>query len=335
MMKCSEKKKKRSLPEEKLIKEACNHLPIGICIGTMEGIPRLTNEKMQELAKIVCGASLVNTEVFWHDLERFEGNAAAEKIRFTDTPSIKLKDGRIYNFTHKTVVIRNSDHVELLARDVTERYELSEQIGHENEQLKLQAEQLDKLRENIATLNRDEEVLESKMRVHYELGRVIMSSRRYLMGTSNIEKKQLIDMWKDALGVFEDPLFSEKASFDFIGEIKSMAESNGCRLTFEGKFDSDNDLLVAVVREGLVNAVRHGSATEVCVKVETIRCGIESECGEQLRLTITDNGIGLKEKHGRGGLADLEAKLAEHNGVLGLENRQDAIGACLSVLIPL
>jgi len=320
--------------EGRIIREACNHLPMGICVGTLEGIPRLTNESMQQLAYLISGKNITNTVLFWQDLEDFQGNDKADDVVFTDTPSIRLKDGRIINFTKRNITIKNIKHEEILANDVTDKYEVSQKLKSENQLLKKQAEELDQLRENIATLNRDEEVLEQKIRVHYELGRVILSSRRYIMGESGVDKAELMEMWDDALGVFENPLFSEKASFDFIGEMKAMAQGNGCTMEFEGPFDSESDLFTTVVREGLVNAVRHGNATEVRVVNRKLSDEEKIAGQDTYLLQVIDNGKGLDEENNhKGGLEDLEAMLKEKGGSLKLYNRPDAQGTILETIV--
>lgn len=334
------KKSKRKINiytrEGRIIKAACNSIPMGICIGTMEGIPRLTNEEMQHLSMTIFGSNLTSSIVFWNDLENFTESPNAEKVSFTDTPSIKLADGRIYNFTKRVIRIKHIMHEEILASDVTDKYELSEKLKSENALLKKQAEELDKLRENIATLNRDEEVLESKMRVHYELGRVILSSRRYLMGEDSVEKKELLEMWDHALGVFENPLFSEKASYDFIAEMKAMAQSNGCTMNFEGVLDFEDDLMMTVVREGLVNAVRHGGATEVNIVCNKARDNkkLSEEHRNMYYVQVVDNGKGLSgDKVNKGGLEDLTARLKENGGNMRLYNRSDASGTILEAVV--
>jgi len=317
--------------EGRIIREACNHIPMGICLGTLEGIPRLSNESMQELARIITSANMTNTKVFWYDLCNFKGNSKAEHIEFTDTPSVRLSNGRVINFTKKRIMIKQVEHVEIIASDVTDKYELSCKLKSENDLLRKQAEELERLRENIAILNRDEEVLESKMRVHYELGRVILSSRRYLAGEASIDKEELMDMWDEALGVFEHPLFSEKASFDFIGELKAMALSNGCNLKFEGCFDPENEMHMTIVREGLVNSVRHGNATEIVVYCEKESDEIAGVITD--RIKIVDNGTGIPDNSNYGGLEDLNTRIKETGGSMTLYNRQDAKGAVLEAIV--
>ncbi|WP_433259839.1 GAF domain-containing protein [Actinosynnema sp. CS-041913] len=63
----------------------------------------------------------------------------------------------------------------------------------------------------------------------------------------------------------------------------------------------------AVVREAVSNAVRHARATELTLTVEA---------GEQLTITVVDNGVGLPDQVARSGLHNLEQRAVELGGTL-------------------
>ena len=65
--------------------------------------------------------------------------------------------------------------------------------------------------------------------------------------------------------------------------------------------------LLRALREALSNAVRHASATKVEVSIEA---------GQDLVLTVTDNGLGMKPTKRRSGLANLEERARKLNGKL-------------------
>ncbi len=65
--------------------------------------------------------------------------------------------------------------------------------------------------------------------------------------------------------------------------------------------------LLRALREALSNAVRHASATKVEVSIKA---------GQDLVLTVTDNGVGMKPTKRRSGLANLEERARKLNGTL-------------------
>ena len=66
---------------------------------------------------------------------------------------------------------------------------------------------------------------------------------------------------------------------------------------------------VAVVREAVSNAVRHGGATAITVSVEA---------GDDLLIDVADNGIGIDTTAARSGLRNLEERAQECGGELAV-----------------
>ncbi len=82
-------------------------------------------------------------------------------------------------------------------------------------------------------------------------------------------------------------------------------------LRFEGPLDAlletdTADHVIAVVREALVNAAKHAQATAVSASL--------SAGGQQLLVTITDNGVGLGEHARESGLANMRSRAEQLGG---------------------
>lgn len=72
--------------------------------------------------------------------------------------------------------------------------------------------------------------------------------------------------------------------------------------------------LVAVLREGLTNAARHARASRVVVEVAATTA--------EVRLQITDDGVGLGTTQRRSGLANLRQRAEVHGGSLSLADAE-------------
>jgi len=84
-----------------------------------------------------------------------------------------------------------------------------------------------------------------------------------------------------------------------------------------------------VVQEGLLNALRHAQASNVEIRLES--------AAQQIRVTVSDDGIGLLEEFSRPGhfgLRGLAERVAHLGGTLTIGNRETR-GACLTAEIPL
>ncbi|GAB47846.1 sensor histidine kinase [Mobilicoccus pelagius] len=101
-------------------------------------------------------------------------------------------------------------------------------------------------------------------------------------------------------------------------------------VAFEGRLsDISDDLVpdvVAVVREALSNVARHARATDARVRVVNT--------GDDLVVTVVDNGVGLRQDADRSGLANLAGRAARHGGTFSAMSTQPS-GTLLRWSVPL
>ncbi len=100
-------------------------------------------------------------------------------------------------------------------------------------------------------------------------------------------------------------------------------------LTFTGQLSEvppelEHDV-VAVVREGLSNIVRHSQASDAQVRVSTV---------DGLVVTIEDNGVGIGPEASLRGLANLQNRAAAHDGAFSVSSRIPS-GTLLRWRVPL
>lgn len=100
-------------------------------------------------------------------------------------------------------------------------------------------------------------------------------------------------------------------------------------VSFEGRLADIPDVMVpdvvAVVREALSNVAKHAHATDARVSVSL---------GDDLVVTVIDNGIGLPRTTGRSGLANLAERAAGYGGTFEAE-RLEPSGTLLRWSVPL
>ncbi|MBV8999719.1 MAG: sensor histidine kinase [Solirubrobacterales bacterium] len=107
--------------------------------------------------------------------------------------------------------------------------------------------------------------------------------------------------------------------------VESFAERSGIPVQLEAAEEGYPELptatkheLLRILGEALVNAIRHGDASEIVVSLDTGPRG--------LRLSVSDNGRGLSNP------LDLEQlKAGGHFGVAGMHERARTIGGALAV----
>ena len=307
-----ERKDLKNRLDEYSIKETLDNLKIGVCFSTLNGQLLLTNKKMLEIADIITGFYLRNANVFWERLINNKLEKEAKRIS-KDEYIYRLKDGSIWKFEKTKLNIDNKTYIQIICNNITYIYNLTIKLKINNYKLDKQQERLRKLLTNITVVTQEEEVLMSKIRVHDNLGRSILSTRRFLVQQKDIsESKPIIDMWKNTINRLDESANNSKNPNDNTKEqIIDIASMLGCDVIFEGKFPDNIDIqyiMLSIVREAVTNAVRHVKAKKVFV--------ILSENEKSYFITIFDDNNKKTDLKEGGGLSNLRRKIEGIGGSL-------------------
>jgi PAS domain S-box-containing protein len=213
-------------------------------------------------------------------------------------------------------------------RDITELRRNQEMLRESREQLRNLASSLMVVREEErATIARE---------LHDELGQALtrlkidlcwltellppnLRTRRAMSMTSLIDR--MVEQVQHISGQLRPAILDDlglEAAIE--SHVEDFASWNGCRCKLaldimELKPRRDRDTAVfRIVQESLTNVARHGKATLVTVRAAVV--------GDALKVEIADNGVGIPDHK----LASPDAL-----GLLGMRERAEAIGGCLSI----
>lgn len=288
-------KMQKSRISDMSIKESFDNLPSGICFCDRDGLPRLVNVKINELCEKITGKPLVNASEFW---DVVAGDAASdffERIRYGEKPMIKTDDGKVYSFKRVEHVISGKSVYEIVATDVTRRYGLSVEFANKNKEREAFNRRLREYGENIEELIAEKETLDAKIRIHDELGKLLLMTRKSLCGEmSGEEKRRLLAVWQNDLIAFGST--KENVFFDTYGGLYRAAKSVGVTIEITGEKPKDKKLkriVVTAAIECITNAVKHAKGNVVWVEL--------CDNGAFLQVEITNNGEPPKEKIVEGG----------------------------------
>jgi two-component system, NarL family, sensor histidine kinase DevS len=111
----------------------------------------------------------------------------------------------------------------------------------------------------------------------------------------------------------ENPTSLRRRMLDLVAEASANADRSPA-VRISGAVDtrvppSVAEHALAVLHEGVSNAVRHAQATDIVVTVEA---------GADLIVDVTDNGIGMPADVGRSGLLNLDRRAAECGGTISV-----------------
>lgn len=159
------------------IKEGIDKLPTGLCFYSSSGIPMLTNTAMNDICSIITGQSLMNGKMFYDECTKGLAKEGNIFIQTGNVPIIKLKNGMIKSIKCNKI---EDDVYELIATDVTKEYELGIELRNRNEELKEMNARLLEYGKHIEIITRDKEILNVKIRIHDELGHLLLLSKKIL-----------------------------------------------------------------------------------------------------------------------------------------------------------
>ena len=293
------------------VKEAVDTMQFGILLckgsGASPGQILLSNRMMQNLMFRLTGHILYSGRDFYERLQC--GQVLPGCIRKGNGPNLMytLEDESVWRFDLEMLQEGGRTYALLMASDITRYSWTLDQLGRQDEELKVRNLELKEMLRNMESLCRTEETVRTKGRVHDVLGQQISLILRAVREHREPEE-ELLEMFRGGLPK-ELKTGAEDCGHALHMVAKSF-QSLGVDVTLEGKFPENPELQKAffeIAAEAMTNAVHHGYATQI-----EIRFGCEM--GQQ-RMWIRDNGRvkNLPVQEG-GGLRSMRRKTEELGG---------------------
>ena len=162
--------------------------------------------------------------------------------------------------------------------------------------------------------------LNLKMRLHREFGDCMQAGYLYMIGDEMVNKEIIIYMWMRLIkNLMGNTITAQK--IDEKKELSQLAALFHCTLhlpkknLFKEMYES---VFYFCIREAMMNAIRHGAATEVFITQERVR--------DKIKISIFDNGTGLKMDFNEGGgISGIRAYLNERGIPLYIDKEQGTL----------
>lgn len=289
------------------IREGVDQITSGLCFYVEGGRLILSNSRMNELCHTIVGRDLQNAELFWQILSGGEIMPGVERLSFGKYPNFRLPDGKVWTFSRKKL----DGFIQLTAADTTLQQSLTDELREKNLDLAAINLRLRRYGENVDALVRAKERLETKVRIHGELGQALLATRRYLVSPNGQEPP--LDIWRRNIAMLRKEMESEKAE-DPLQILKKAAASAGVELVIRGELPTENEyrqFFLIAASEALTNAVFHGDAKTLYIELRE----------EDLRWTMRFNNDGVQPKK----------VITEGGGLGSLRRKAESIGAVMKV----
>ncbi|MBP3411725.1 MAG: hypothetical protein J6K89_00525 [Oscillospiraceae bacterium] len=284
------------------IREGVDQITSGLCFYVEGGRLILSNSRMNELCHAIVGRDLQNAELFWQILSGGEVSPTVERISYGSYPNFRLENGKVWTFSREKL----DGFIQLTAADTTLQQALTDELRDKNLDLAAMNLRLRKYGENVDELARSKERLETKVRIHGELGQALLAARRYLVDPKAQEPP--LDIWRRNIAMLRKEMEAKKAE-DPLLILKKAAASAGVELVIRGELPHDHEyrqFFLIAASEALTNAVVHGDAKTLFIELR----GTDTHRTMQ----FTNDGVSPNQPITEGGgLSSLRHK-AENNG---------------------
>ena len=291
------------------IKEAVDALPTGLCFSLPEGLPLLVNEKMDKLSKELLGKPLLNAKDAW---EALASESVKGLIKSGPEPIYELSDGRVYGFHREALNLKEGRVYVIVATDVTEEYSRTKELGEKQRKARVINARLKSLLDTIEYVTMSRELLQLKIALHDNLGRSLLSAKRYVLNPSSVDPMELLAIWKNNLShlIGETP---EEWQIPYY-VAKKEAATMGIDLQIVGTLPEEERLLPLIdqaISTHVINVLRHADGHVAMVSV------LEEE--KEYCLTFTNDGNAPSgEIHETGGLGNLKRQVEALGGSMEL-----------------
>lgn len=291
------------------IHESLDHLTTGLCVAYEEGRIILMNHRMNRLCYKITGQSLQNANSFWNTVSGGEVQDGVVRLTRGSYPRFLLPDGSVWTFTKDVL----DGLIQITAADTTRLHTLTEELKEKNIDLAALNLRLRKYRENVEELTRSRERLETKARIHSELGQALLATRRYLAEQDSSQKPP-VDLWKQNISGLrmEAELQSEEPSFEMLMRV---AGASGITIKIDGSVPEQKTakkLFCVAAIEAMTNAVRHAGAKTLRITIKE-----QENCSH---IIFTNDGTTPKQESTEGGgLCSLRRKIESTGGFMTVE----------------
>ncbi len=301
----------------KSIREGIDNLPVALAFFRENGQVALANRRMYQISNELTGSTVISEQELYRILEGKLSQIQGIELTELDRPTLELADGSIWGVTGEQIRLQNESYDQVNLLDITKFCQLYRQLEAEQQELLKRKDQIEELSEMIEEMKHEEAVLNSKIRIHNDMGKAALSTRLLLQKRS-LTKEEILngaEVWEGVIGCLGENdrlqwLTGQNANDrQMLDEIIESARKLGCRVVLKEDGEMSRKqagILRMVLREAIINAIRHAGASEVYVDIINEK--------KQWILQITDNG------------KSTPSELKEGGGLTGIRQRVEASG---------
>ena len=136
----------------RMIRNAINTYPDGICFAATDGRPILANKKINDVCYELTGHTITNATAMWQTLMLKALPQSHEDTKEAESILCRIEDGTVWQFQRRLLQVNKSQITQYEASDITELYEYRNRLEENNRRV---AELHNRQRELLRNMRQD------------------------------------------------------------------------------------------------------------------------------------------------------------------------------------
>ena len=292
------------------IGEALDSIPMGIAFTGDSGIVLQSNHVIHDLCYKMVGMTMIDGDRVWKKIE--EGQVLpGMDCTLGESPMITTPEGESWIFRKSPIHSSIGDINQIIAFNATREQQIVRELEENTEKLKDMNKRLRNYNDIVDDTIRREELLAAKMRVHDNMGEVLLATKVLLTNEkSPATREEVLLEWKKDLSLLREEARDEAAPTQ-LERLKEAADHFGVALKITGDIPTNEDameLLCVGIQECLTNAIQHAGSDEMYVNIQ--------ETDDSFVITYSNNGDSPKYPITEGGGLSILRQAAEKLGAI-------------------
>ncbi len=292
--------------------EGLDQLPDGVCYSSPDGFPIMVNSRMQAISNTAFGKGVSDTRNLDAKLKAHDVLPGCTVDEEANNIFLRLSDGTAWRMKQQQVKHGGRPMVEMLAYDVTERYNDLLELRRRNERLEKVNRELRSYLNNMERVVREREVLAAKTRLHNEIGQSLLAIEAYLAESGGDRAALERRLTGSILLLFRD--MPDEHTDDRMYALFDAAKAVGVEICIDGEIPKNwKEIIEVAINECLTNTVKHADGHRLFVRIRNT--------DGKVVVQLTNDGkppIGTIRE--TGGLSNLRALTEQQGGEIAVES---------------
>jgi len=287
------------------IGESLDSMPMGIAFTGDEGMVFQSNRMIQDIYFRITGETFSDGDEAW---SRIVNGELVEGMKFKagETPMVTTPEGQVWMFSRTPIHSEIADINQLIAINATREQQIVTELEEKTAQLADMNKRLRNYNNIVDDTIRREELLAAKMRVHDNMGEVLLATKVLLTSDKGPATPEGVLLgWKKDLSLLSEEARDEAAPTQ-VDRLIEAAKHFGMDLQFVGEIPDDEavtNLICVGIQECMTNAIQHADADEMYVNI--------NKTDKEYEVIYSNNGDAPEQPVSEGGGLSILRQAAE------------------------